>query len=83
MFVFVNPIMLYTKARKQVKKTPSFQKPIGYELNDEGIVVRQDDQEMVMPWDGVAKVKTTSMSIIVYFSCSGSRQQQWVNTALL
>lgn len=68
MFIVVNPIMLWSKARKQVKHTPAFQKPICYELNDTGIVVSQDGQENTMPWEQVMKVTATNMSVIIYFS---------------
>lgn len=68
MFVVVNPFMLWNKSRKQVKNTPSFQKPLSYELNDEGIVVSQDGQETKIAWDTVMKVTATNMSVIIYFS---------------
>lgn len=68
MFVFVNPMMLWNKSRKQVKNTPSFQQPIYYELNEEGIIIRQEEQEAQMPWDSVMKITATNMSVIVYFS---------------
>ncbi len=68
MFVLVNPILLWQKARKQVKSTPSFQKPLHYELNEEGITVSQDGQSTTVTWDKVMKVTATNMSIIVYFS---------------
>lgn len=68
MFVFVNPLLLWKKARSQVKRTPSFQKPIGYELNEEGITVSQDGQESTVSWDSVMKVTATNMSVIIYFS---------------
>lgn len=68
MFVIVNPMMLWNKSRKQVKNTPSFQKPIHYELNEEGITVSQDGQESLMPWSSIMKVTATNMSVIIYFS---------------
>ncbi len=68
MFIFVNPMMLWSKSKKQVKNTPSFQKPICYELNEEGITVSQDDQETKVAWDTVMKVTATNMSVIIYFS---------------
>lgn len=68
MFVVVNPIMLWNKSRKQVKHTPSFQQPLCYELNEEGIIVSQDGQSTTMAWDKIMKVAATNMSIIIYFS---------------
>lgn len=68
MFVFGNPILLWWKARTQVKKTAMFKTPLLYELNEDGIVVRQGEEEAFMPWDAIMVVKATNMSIIVYFS---------------
>ncbi len=68
MFVFVNPIMLWNKSRKQVKRTPSFQKPISYQLDEEGITVSQEDQKTQLTWDKIMKVTATNMSVIIYFS---------------
>lgn len=66
LFIVGNPIMLYQKARKQVKKTPMFQKPICYELNEEGIVTSQDDAKTEVAWPDIYKVAATNASLIIY-----------------
>lgn len=68
MFVVVNPIMLWNKSRNQVKRTPSFQKPLFYKLDEDGITISQEEQETNLPWDKVMKVTATNMSVIIYFS---------------
>lgn len=68
MFVFVNPFLLWNKARKQVKKTVMFAKPIYYTLTEEGITINQEEQETSVAWDSIMKVTATNMSIIVYFT---------------
>lgn len=68
LFVVMNPIMLWNKARKQVKHTPVFKKPISYELSEEGITATQDGQSTHMGWDAVVKATATNVSVILYFS---------------
>ena len=68
LFVFINPILLWNKSRKQVKLSPMFQKPIEYELTDSEIIIRQDEEESALPWEAVTKVVGTSQSLIIYFS---------------
>lgn len=68
LFVFGNPILLWNKSRIQMKKTPSFQKPLYYELSEEGITVSQEGESSTLTWDKVMKVTATSMSVIIYFS---------------
>lgn len=65
-FIVGNPIMLYQKSRKQVKKTPMFQKPICYELNEEGIITSQGDAKTEVAWPDILKVVSTNASLIVY-----------------
>ncbi|MFI3172354.1 MAG: YcxB family protein [Eubacteriales bacterium] len=67
-FVFGQPIILWNRARQQVKRTPMFRKPIHYELSEEGIRVTQDDQESNVPWDTIVKVTATNSCIIIYFT---------------
>ncbi len=66
MFVFGNPILLYGRAKKQVKSSPSFQQPICYELGEEGITVSQGDESNEVSWDSLMKVTTNGTSMIVY-----------------
>lgn len=64
----VNPFYLYYKAIKQVKLNKSFQEPLNYIVNDEGIKVGQGTEEGTIPWDAVAYVVETRKSILVYLS---------------
>ena len=66
LFLVINPQNMKSRAKMQVKNTPMFQKPLEYELNDEGIVVRQDEAEAVTPWDEISKAVSTSKSVILY-----------------
>lgn len=68
MFTVINPIYLYYKAAKQVKLTPMFLKPLEYVLNEKGILVRQEKEELLMEWDQVRKVLETKKDFYIYFS---------------
>lgn len=67
-FLFSTPGTTKSKARMQVKQTGMFQKPLDYELNDTGIIVRQGDQEAVNEWGEFTKVVSTRKSIVLYTS---------------
>lgn len=66
LFLVINPQNMKTRAKMQVKNTPMFQKPLEYELNDEGIIVRQEEAESVTPWDEITKAVSTGKSVILY-----------------
>ena len=45
-FLIGNPLHLKARAAEQVMRSPMFQKPISYELNEEGIRISQDEQSV-------------------------------------
>ena len=63
-----NPIMLYFKAKSQIKNTSSFHKPLSYTLDDEGIKVSQDDVSDAVMWDEIWKIVRYGKEVIVYVS---------------
>ena len=50
----------------QVKNTPMFQKPLEYELTEEGITVRQGEQELKNSWGDFTKAVSTGKSVLLY-----------------
>lgn len=62
------PWTLFLKSRRQVVSNPSFQKPLHYVLNDEGITISQGEDSMQYVWDELYKAVSTGRSIIVYTS---------------
>lgn len=66
LFLVINPQNMKTRAKMQVKNTSMFQKPLEYELGDEGITVRQEEAESVTSWDEITKAVNTSKSVILY-----------------
>ena len=66
LLLVANPSVLKSNARSQVKNVEMFQKPLEYELTEDGIIVRQEEQEAVVSWGDVSKVVRTSKSVFVY-----------------
>ena len=46
LFLVVTPVSLKGKAKTQVQRTKMFQKPLEYELSEEGVTVRQGELEV-------------------------------------
>lgn len=68
MILVVNPIMLWTKAAKQVKTIPMFKEPISYEFSKDGIVISQNEVSETLMWDKVAKVVEVKNVYIIFIS---------------
>lgn len=68
MFTVILPMHLWTRATTIVKLTPSFQKPLNYRINDDGVYVSQDEEEVLLPWSGVFKFVETKTQMVIYSS---------------
>lgn len=66
MFLVATPSTMKTRAKQQVKNTEMFQKPLEYELTEEGVTVRQGEAEHTTAWDEFAKAVSTNNSIVLY-----------------
>ncbi len=66
LFLVVNPYNLKTRAKMQVKNTPMFQKPLEYELTEEGVIVRQDEHSEMITWEDFTKAVSTGKSVLIY-----------------
>ncbi len=66
LFTVIQPLMLYQKAGKQIKKNTSFAKPITYLFNERLIEVSQDEAKVTYEWIDVTKVTTTKSLVIIY-----------------
>lgn len=68
LFTVVNPLLLYSKAKQQIKLNPMFKEPLVYVINDDGILVSQNEEQLQMEWKDVANVVETKRSIIIYIN---------------
>ncbi len=62
------PWTLFLKSRQQVLKNPSFQQPLHYLLDEEGLSISQGQERVQYLWDELYKAVSTGRSIIVYTS---------------
>lgn len=67
-FLVINPLNTKIRAGEQVKRTPMFQKPLIYELDENGVKVSQDDQSVENSWEDFRKVISTNKSIILFIT---------------
>ena len=65
-FLVGPPLNMKAKSSEQVKKSPMFQKPITYELTEEGVQISQEDQSTLNEWGNFQKAVSTDTSIILY-----------------
>ena len=68
LFLVINPMTTKSSAKMQVKNTPMFQKPLEYELDGNGITIRQDDAQALNKWDEIAKIVSTKKCVLVYMN---------------
>lgn len=62
----ITPVRIYLSSVRQVSMTPSFKKPLHYEVSDKTITISQDGQQAAFPIQEVWKVVDTGKSIVIY-----------------
>jgi len=62
------PWTLLIKSRRQILSNPSFQEPLQYTLDEEGLTISQGEAEEKMAWGDMYKAVSTGRSIILYTS---------------
>ena len=67
-FTVLEPIMVYSSAKKQVKKIASYHKPLHYTIDEQGITVSQDEESQTMEWKRLRRIVKTRQQILVYSS---------------
>ena len=67
-FTVINPIMLLSRAAKQVKLSPSYKTPLSYCFNSQGITVSQEEQTMEVAWNRIVKIKSMKFALLIYTS---------------
>lgn len=67
-FTVLEPIMVYRRAKKQVKKIKSYHKPLHYAIGEQGITVSQDEESQTMEWNRLRRIVKTRQQILIYSS---------------
>lgn len=65
LFPVWQPFQLYLKAGKQAKSKAA-QEPMDMTIGEDGITIRQMDQEVSVQWDQVARIEAVKGMVIVY-----------------
>ena len=62
------PCVSFLKSRSQILSNSSFQEPLRYTLDEEGLTVSQGEAQEKMAWKDMHKAVSTGRSIILYTS---------------
>lgn len=68
LFTVVQPIMLFVKSAKQIRKNKSINEPLHYKLSNHGITVEQGEQKAKVRWYEVRKRVQTGKALYLYMS---------------
>lgn len=68
MFTVMTPVILTRKASAQEKRNKTFEKPITYELSQEGFSLMQGEERVDLEWRNVYKIVDTGKSLVLYIS---------------
>ena len=68
LYSVLQPAMLYVKAHKQAKNNGNISAALEYTCNDDGIRIRQGEQQVQVMWIEIRKVVQTAKRIYVYMS---------------
>jgi hypothetical protein len=65
-FVILDPVILYSRARGQVKRNKAYREPLQYDVTPEGITISQGEQEQTVDWKSLVKIVETKNQFLVY-----------------
>ena len=68
LFTVIQPIMLYSKCKMQMKKNEGINAPLHYTLSEEGIGIEQKEQSAEVKWYDVRKVVKAKGGLYIYMS---------------
>ena len=68
LFTVLQPAQFLMKAYQQVKLLPVYKVPIDYVLNNTGIHVRQNEENVDIPWENIKKATECKKEVYIYTS---------------
>ncbi len=68
LFTVIQPVMLYSKAKNQVKQNEAINKPLEYTISYSGMKVACDGEWAEYNWDQIMKITSTKTSVLIYTS---------------
>lgn len=66
LYTVINPVMLYFKARRQIKRTDAFKNTLHYTVDGEGIKISQGEANAEAAWEDMWKAVRYGSQIVVY-----------------
>ena len=66
LYTVINPVMLYFKARKQIKRTDAFKNTLHYTVDSEGIKISQGEANAEAAWEDMWKAVRYGSQIVLY-----------------
>lgn len=67
-FTVLEPLMMIGRSKSQLKRTKSYQKPLHYLVDENGVTVTQDEESQTLPWERLTKIVETNSQFLVYSS---------------
>lgn len=67
-YLVINPFILYSKAKRQVKNNDYFDKVLSYVVDDKGIAVYQGEDKAFIKWEEMWKAVRYGSVVVVYIS---------------
>lgn len=90
-YLVINPVILYNKAKNQVKNNEYFNKTLSYIIDTKGITVCQGDDKATSNWDEMWKAVKFGSVVVVYVTtirafilpirCIGDKYNDFVDLA--
>lgn len=68
MFTVIYPLQMLQRSLQLVKLSPVLSKTLNYTFTTEGILVSQDNDDALLPWENIMKVVETRRLLLVYSS---------------
>jgi hypothetical protein len=68
LFTVIQPVMLYTKAKTQVKQNENINAALHYKLTEEGVEISQGEQEVFVKWQDIRRRVKTKKAVYLYTS---------------
>lgn len=68
LFTVIQPVMLYSKAKNQVKQNEAINKPLEYTISYSSMKVACDGEWAEYNWDQIMKITSTKTSVLIYTS---------------
>ena len=68
LYTVINPVILFFRAKSQVKKNPSFMDTLNYVIDENGITVMQGEDKASVKWIEMWKAVKYGSIVVVYVS---------------